>query len=110
MCVAWGASSENAGERVSQSTAERNLMNVQARYPKFHNAVGAAVVSIGCREFACVGDKPPQDHQHVYLNMGSADEIVCPYCGTIFRFDPGLAPFDARPAECAYRDVDFEVR
>jgi uncharacterized Zn-finger protein len=88
--------------------SERNPMDVQAHYPKFHNAVGAANVSIGCREFACIGDKPPQDHPHVYLNMGSADEIVCPYCATIFRFDPSLAPFDARPVECAYRDADFE--
>jgi uncharacterized Zn-finger protein len=83
-------------------------MDVQAHYPKFHNAVGAAIVSIGCREFACIGDIPPQDHPHVYLNMVGADEIVCPYCATIFRFDPSLAPFDARPAECAFRDVDFE--
>jgi hypothetical protein len=30
----------------AQSTAERNLMDVQAHYPKFHNAVGAAIVSI----------------------------------------------------------------
>ena len=60
------------------------------RYPKFHNEVGVPIVRIGCREFKCIGDKPPQDHPHIYLNMGDASEIGCPYCSTLFRFDPSL--------------------
>jgi uncharacterized Zn-finger protein len=59
-------------------------------YPKFHNEVGVPIVRIGCREFECIGDKPPQDHPHIYLNMGDASEIVCPYCSTLFHFDPSL--------------------
>ena len=55
-------------------------------YPKFHNEVGVPIVRIGCREFKCIGDKPPQDHPHIYLNMGEASEILCPYCSTLFRF------------------------
>jgi uncharacterized Zn-finger protein len=55
-------------------------------YPKFHNEVGVSIVRIGCREFKCIGDKPPQDHPHIYLNMGDASEIGCPYCSTLFRF------------------------
>ena len=47
-------------------------------YPKFHNEVGVPIVRIGCRKFKCIGDKPPQDHPHVYLNMGDANEIDCP--------------------------------
>ena len=31
-------------------------------YPKFHNELGVPIVRIGCREFKCIGDKPPQDH------------------------------------------------
>ena len=31
-------------------------------YPKFHNEVGVSIVRIGCREFKCIGEKPPQDH------------------------------------------------
>jgi len=75
-------------------------------YPKFHNAVGALVVRIGSREFKCIGDKPPQDHPHVYLNMGDVSEIVCPYCSTLFRFDPTLRVNEADPADCAYGDID----
>src|SRR5258705_13045311 len=59
-------------------------------YPKFHNEVGVPIVRIGCREFKCIGDKPPQDHPHIYLKIGDASEIVCPYCSTLFRFDPSL--------------------
>ena len=60
-------------------------------YPKFQNEVGVPIVRIGCREFKCIGDKPPQDHPHIYLKMGDANEIVCPYCSTLFRFDPSWA-------------------
>jgi uncharacterized Zn-finger protein len=45
-------------------------------YPKFHNEVGVPIVRIGCREFKCIGDKPPQDHPHIYLNMGDASENI----------------------------------
>jgi uncharacterized Zn-finger protein len=48
------------------------------RYPKFHNEVGLPIVRIGCREFKCIGDKPPQDHPHIYLNMGDTSEIAAP--------------------------------
>jgi len=59
-------------------------------YPKFHNEVGVPIVRIGCREFKCIGDKPPQDHPHVYLNMGDANEIVCPLLDAIpFRQELG---------------------
>src|SRR5258707_11575310 len=67
-------------------------------YPKFHNEVGVPIVRIGCREFKCIGDKPPQDHPHIYLKMVDASEIVCPYCSTLFRFDPSLAAHEADPA------------
>ena len=75
-------------------------------YPKFHNEVGVPIVRIGCREFKCIGDKPPQDHPHIYLKMGDASEIVCPYCSTLFRFDPSLGAHEADPADCAYGDRD----
>ena len=48
-------------------------------YPKFHNEVGVPIVRIGCREFKCIGDKPPQDHPHIDLNMGDASEILGNY-------------------------------
>ena len=75
-------------------------------YPKFHNEVGVPIVRIGCREFKCIGERPPQDHPHIYLNMGDASEIVCPYCSTLFRFDPSLGADEADPTDCAYGDVD----
>ena len=49
---------------------------------------------------------PPQDHPHIYLNMGDASEIICPYCSTLFRFDPSLGAHEADPADCAYGDMD----
>jgi hypothetical protein len=52
-----------------------------------------------------VGAKPPFDHPHVYCDMGEASEYVCPYCSTLYRHDPTLAPDAARPAECALHEV-----
>jgi len=69
--------------------------------PHFHNEPGVQVIAIGAKEFMCVGAKPPFDHPHVFLDMGDENEIVCPYCSTLFRYDPSLEPSAARPAECA---------
>ena len=78
--------------------------------PHFHNTPGAAVIEIGAREFKCVGEKPPFDHPHVFLDMGDATEIICPYCSTLFRYDPDLDPHAARPAECALRESAVDDR
>jgi uncharacterized Zn-finger protein len=64
-------------------------------YPKFHNEIGVPMVRIGC-----------QDHPHIYLDMGDASEIVCPYCSTLFRFDPTLGAREADPVDCAYVGAD----
>jgi len=69
--------------------------------PPFHNTPGAAVIEIGAREFMCIGEQPPFDHPHVFLDMGDADEIICPYCSTLYRHNPSLDPHSALPPECA---------
>ena len=69
--------------------------------PHFHNDPGVPVIEIGAKEFMCVGATPPFDHPHVFLDMGDDSEIICPYCSTLYRFDPTLDPHAARPAECA---------
>jgi uncharacterized Zn-finger protein len=53
------------------------LLQMQS-YPKFHNEIGVPIVRVGCRECECIGAIPPQDHPHIYLNMGDASGIVCP--------------------------------
>jgi uncharacterized Zn-finger protein len=70
-------------------------------YPK----VGAPIVRIGCREFKCIGGRAAAK-SHIYLNMGDASEIVCPYCSTLFCFDPSLGALEADPVDCAYGDID----
>ena len=69
--------------------------------PSFHNTPGVPMIEIGAHEFMCVGEKPPFDHPHVFLDMGYSGEIICPYCSTLFRFEASLPPHAARPAECA---------
>jgi uncharacterized Zn-finger protein len=64
---------------------------------KFRNDRGVREIGIGVRKFKCIGESSPQDHPHIYINMGEGDTILCPYCGTGFRFDPRLTPLDAEP-------------
>jgi uncharacterized Zn-finger protein len=68
--------------------------------PHFQNDAGVAAIDVGAHEFMCVGALPPFDHPHVFLDIGGDTEIVCPYCSTLYRFDPTLAAGAARPPEC----------
>ncbi|MBL4646562.1 MAG: hypothetical protein COA52_08275 [Hyphomicrobiales bacterium] len=66
--------------------------------PHFHNTDGAETISIGVKEFMCIGAKPPQDHPHVFLDMGDDTEKVCPYCSTLFKHDASLGAKESKPA------------
>jgi hypothetical protein len=50
----------------------------------------------------CIGARPPNDHPHVFLNMGASLEITCPYCGTVYFFNPRLKGQSDQP-KCVYR-------
>lgn len=72
--------------------------------PHFHNDAGVAVIEIGSREFMCVGSNPPFDHPHVFLDLGDDNEIICPYCSTLYRYAKDLGAGEARPPECVVKD------
>ena len=71
--------------------------------PYFRNDVGVKQVAVGARELMCTGASAPHDHPHIFLDMGDGDEIICPYCSTLFRHRNDLAVHAAEPAECAYQ-------
>jgi uncharacterized Zn-finger protein len=73
-------------------------------YLKFRNDRGVPEICIGVREFKCIGVSAPQDHPHIYLNVGEAGTILCPYCGTRFRFDPRLTPLAVDPPDSFFVD------
>jgi hypothetical protein len=50
----------------------------------------------------CVGANPPFDHPHVFLDMGSDAEKVCPYCSTLYRYNAELKANETRPEGCLY--------
>ncbi len=58
--------------------------------PHFQNDAGDATVFIGVKEFMCIGAAPPFDHPHVFIDMGDADETICPYCSTLYRYQANL--------------------
>lgn len=70
--------------------------------PHFQNDAGHAAIRIGVKEFMCVGANPPFDHPHVFLDMGADTEKVCPYCSTLYVYDPALTAEETLPAGSLY--------
>ena len=73
-------------------------------HARFKNDRAVREIRIGAKEFKCIGASPPQDHPHIYLEIGHSDAIRCPYCATLFRFDPLLEPGQADPPDSLYVD------
>ena len=71
-------------------------------YTKFRNDDGVLEIRIGVKEFNCIGASPPHDHPHIYLYIGDDQPTRCPYCATVFRFDPSLRPDEAEPPDCLF--------
>lgn len=72
--------------------------------PHFQNDAGHASIEIGVKEFMCVGASRPQDHPHVYIDMGEDDEKVCPYCSTLYRYSSKLKAAETVPPGCLFLD------
>lgn len=68
--------------------------------PHYHNDAGHRSITIGAKEFMCVGALPPNDHPHVFLDMGEDTARVCPYCSTLYKYDPKLKPTETVPEGC----------
>ena len=72
--------------------------------PHFQNQNGLAVIEIGAKEFMCIGALPPFDHPHVFIDMGADAEAICPYCSTLYKHNPKLAPTESIPANAHWHD------
>jgi uncharacterized Zn-finger protein len=77
--------------------------------PNFCNDVGVEKIHVGVKEFQCMGAKPPHDHPHIYLDMGSDNQIVCPYCSTLYLYDPNLSTDQSDPPYCLHVDDGRKV-
>lgn len=72
--------------------------------PHFQNTDGHESIEIGVKEFMCMGATPPFDHPHIYLDMGDDAERICPYCSTLYRFNPALPADQTVPPGCLHPD------
>lgn len=73
--------------------------------PHFQNDDGHARIVIGAKEFMCTGASAPFDHPHVFLDMGDDNEKICPYCSTLYVYDPALKAGETRPEGCAFHEA-----
>ena len=72
--------------------------------PHFQNDGGHRVIEVGVKEFMCTGASVPYDHPHIFIDMGADKEAVCPYCSTLYKYDPSLAATESRPANALWTD------
>ncbi len=79
----------------------------KAVVPHFQNDGGVHQISIGVKEFMCVGATAPNDHPHVYLDMGEDAEKVCPYCSTLYVYDSSLGSDQSSPEGCLLDDAAY---
>jgi len=84
-----------------QALDEQDIM-AQTLVPHFVNDIGVDRISIGVKEFQCMGAAPPQDHPHVYLDMGSEKQVICPYCSTLYVYDGALKETESKPDGCVH--------
>lgn len=47
-----------------------------------------------------MGASPPHDHPHVFIDMGARNQILCPYCATVFLYDSMMGANEANPIKC----------
>jgi len=73
--------------------------------PHFANDNGVEKIFVGVKEFQCMGARAPHDHPHVYLDMGADGQILCPYCSTLYIYDPRLKATETDPAGCLVADL-----
>jgi uncharacterized Zn-finger protein len=74
--------------------------------PHLANDRGAEKIYVGVRELQCMGARPPYDHPHIYLDMGTDNQILCPYCSTLYIFNDRLEPGQTEPAGCVVVDEE----
>ena len=72
--------------------------------PHFQNDAGVRSIEVGVKELMCCGASKPYDHPHVFLDMGSDDEIICPYCSTVYKYASDLSADETRPAGCTFEE------
>lgn len=68
--------------------------------PHLANDQGVEKIFIGVKELQCMGARPPFDHPHVFLDMGEDNQILCPYCSTLFVHDGRLQATQSDPENC----------
>ncbi len=99
----WGGGDHQ--EQVNAEPVSASGRSKDDNYAKFRNDNGVPEIRIRLKEFKCIGASPPHDHPHIYLRMGDDDTILCPYCGTLFRYDLQLGPSEVDPPDCSYPDI-----
>lgn len=75
----------------------------QISTPHFHNQLGLLSLEVKVKEFMCIGALPPLDHPHIFIDMGTKNEAICPYCSTLYKYNPNIQNL-IQPLECLLQE------
>jgi uncharacterized Zn-finger protein len=67
---------------------------------RYKNDIGIWKIYVGQKQFICIGVSAPHDHPHIYLQMGDANSIICPYCATHYSYRHELKGDETDPVGC----------
>lgn len=73
--------------------------------PYFINDIGSENIRIGVTRFKCMGARPPLDHPHVFLDMTTSGQVICPYCSSLYIHDDNLDASRSDPDGCLYENA-----
>ncbi len=77
--------------------------------PHMCNEAGTENIRVGVKKLMCMGALPPFDHPHVFVDMGEGTRGMCPYCSTLYVFDPELGPEETDPPGAICADTAQDV-
>ena len=84
----WSQVSRSRRWRRSLQQECPSLPRTEIGAAEVRNDRGLPKIRIYTDTIVCTGQSPPDDHPHVALRVGQDGRVICPYCGTLFEFQP----------------------
>lgn len=82
----WSDASRSRSRQNSPTILATASKQPPEKVPEIRNDFGQREIRVSTGTIVCCGESPPEGHPHVSLRIGPTGHVVCPYCGTKYRF------------------------
>lgn len=76
-----------------------------SKVPYLANDAGVERIIVGAKGIMCMGARAPNDHPHVFLDMGGGTQTLCSYCSTLYVYDDRLESDESDPPGCVVQEA-----